>query len=149
MSMGGCFVSFAGLRLRQMVIDPTGLNDYIDLPAGQGGPTGTQTVEQAWDVVRTLLPETFAGEVLEGADLGETCFYMTPSHVDEAHAALQKRDVAALVKRFVDEPGLYSDVYWANVWQDDPVELEKMMRGLVRFFAAAASRRDAVMYWVG
>ena len=125
--MGGCFVSFDGYRLRKIVIDPT----------------GRQTVEQAWDVVRSLLPETADGELLEGADLGEMCLYLTPSRVEDAHAQLAGRYAAALVRHFMDEPQRYEELYWAHVWREDPDWLEQMIRDLMQFFAAA--RRDAVM----
>ncbi len=149
MSAGGCFVSVGGYRLRKIVIDPTGLYEYFDTPADSGGPTGRQTVEQAWDVVQALLPETVNGATLEGADLGETCLYLTPSRVVEAHAQLLTRDVSALVKHFVDEQERYKDLYWANVWHDDTPWLEQTIRELMQFFAAAAARGDAVIFYVG
>ncbi|MES2947769.1 MAG: DUF1877 family protein [Pseudomonadota bacterium] len=151
MSMGGCFVSVGGYRLRKIVIDPTDLHAYFETPADSGGPTGRQTVEQAWHVVQTLLPETVNGDMLEGADLGEMCIYLTPSRVADAHAQLLKRDASALVRHFVDEQDRYQDLYWANVWVEDEATewLEQMIRDLMQFFAAAASRRDAVIFYVG
>jgi hypothetical protein len=149
MSMGGCFVSVDGHRLRKIVIDPTGLYDYFETSVDSGGPTGSQTVEQAWHVVQTLLPETVNGDVLEGSDLGEMCLYLTPSRVEEAHLQLLKRDASALVRHFVDEPERYKDLYWANVWHEDTKWLEQILRDLMQFFAVAASRRDAVIFYVG
>lgn len=149
MSIGGCFVSVGGYRLRQILIDPTNLYAYCETPADAGGPTGQQTVEQAWHVVQTLLPETVDGDVLEGSDLGEMCLYLTPSQVEEADAQLLKRDASALVRHFVDEQERYKDLYWANVWCEDTQWLEQMIRELMQFFAAAASRGDAVIFYVG
>ncbi|MES2583462.1 MAG: DUF1877 family protein [Pseudomonadota bacterium] len=149
MSMGGCFISVSGYRLRQIVIDPTDLYAYSETPAEAGGPTGQQSVEQAWHVVQTLLPETVNGDVLEGADLGEMCLYLTPSRVEEAHVQLLQRDAAAVVRPFVDEQKRYEDLYWANVWREDTQWLEQMIRELMQFFADAASRGDAVIFYVG
>jgi Domain of unknown function (DUF1877) len=149
MSMGGCFVSLGGYRLRKIVIDPTGLYDYFETPVDSGGPTGRQTVEQAWNVVQTLLPETVNGDTLDGSDLGEVCLYLTPTRVKEAHSQLGKRDASALVRHFVDEQERYKELYWANVWYEDTKWLEQMIRELMQFFADAATRGDAVIFYVG
>ena len=72
-----------------------------------------------------------------------------PSRVADAHAQLLKRDASALVRHFVDEQERYKDLYWANVWHDDTEWLEEMIRDLMKFFADAAARGDAVIFYVG
>jgi Domain of unknown function (DUF1877) len=148
MSMGGCFVSVGRHKLRKIVIDPTGLHEYFKTPFDAGGPTGQQTVEQAWDAIRTLLPETVSGNELEDSDLGEICLYLTPSQVIDAHAQLLMRDASAIVSHFVNEPEHYTDLYWANVWREETTSLEQIVMDVKGFFATAATRGDAVIFYV-
>jgi len=61
MSIGGAFYALDRYRLRALVIDPSTVSGFLHSPAAQGGPHDSQTVEQAWDVVRTLLPEAVDG----------------------------------------------------------------------------------------
>ncbi|SOD30241.1 protein of unknown function [Variovorax sp. YR752] len=147
MSIGGAFYALDRYRLRALVIDPSTVSGFLHAPAAQGGPHDSQTVEQAWDVVRTLLPEAVDGEELDGTD-GLGCIYLTAAHVERTAARLAQRDVAELMGRFTGEPAKFSELYWAKVWQDGARDLEGFMEGVKRFFAGAAARRDAVVFYI-
>jgi hypothetical protein len=154
MSIGGAFYALDRYRLRALVIDPATVPGFI---RGQGvgsggsdghdGPSDSQTVEQAWDVVRTLLPEAVEGEELDGTGaLG--CIYLTAAHVERTAARLAQRDVQALMVQFTGEPAKFAELYWAKVWQDGAKELAAFLEGVKRFFAGAAARRDAVVFYL-
>lgn len=147
MSVGGAFYAIDRYRLRALVIDPATVGDMIRKPAEQGGPTGVQTVEQAWDVVQTLLPEAVDGETLEGTG-GLGCIYLTASHVERTAARLAQRSVPALVRLFAAEPARHAELYWAKAWLEDTDGLQEFMEGVQRFFADAAARRDAVVFYM-
>ena len=147
MSIGAAFHALDRYRLRALVIDPSTVSDFLHSPAEQGGPHYSQTVEQAWDVVRTLMPEAVDGEELEGTD-GLGCIYLTAAHVERAAARLAQCDVAELMGRFMGEPAKFAELYWARVWQDGTQDLAGFMEGVKRFFAAAAARRDAVVFYI-
>jgi len=147
LSIGAAFYALDRYRLRALVIDPSTVSDFLHSPAEQGGPHYSQTVEQAWDVVRTLMPEAVDGEELEGTD-GLGCIYLTAAHVERAAARLAQCDVAELMGRFMGEPAKFAELYWARVWQDGTQDLAGFMEGVKRFFAAAAARRDAVVFYI-
>ena len=147
MSVGGAFYAIDRYRLRGLVIDPATVSDLIHRPAVQGGPTASETVEQAWDVVQTLLPEAVDGEALDGTD-GLGCIYLTASHVEHSAARLAHRNVPELVRLFASEPARFAELYWAKVWLEDVEALQEFMEGVQRFFAAAAARRDAVVFYM-
>lgn len=147
MSVGGAFYAIDRYRLRALVIDPATVADLIRKPAEQGGPNDSQTVEQAWDVVQTLLPEAVDGETLEDTD-GLGCIYLTASHVERSAARLVHRNVPELVRFFAQEPERHAELYWAKAWQDDVEGLCEFMEGVQRFFAAAAARRDAIVFYM-
>ncbi|MET3179431.1 UNVERIFIED_ORG: hypothetical protein ABIC43_002587 [Variovorax guangxiensis] len=147
MSIGAAFYALDRYRLRALVIDPSTVSGFLNSPAAQGGPHDSQTVEQAWDVVRTLMPEAIDGEELDGTD-GLGCIYLTAAHVERAAARLAQCDVSELVGRFTGEPSKFGELYWAKVWQDGAQDLADFMEGVKRFFAGAASRRDAVLFYI-
>ena len=147
MSIGAAFYALDRYRLRALVIDPSTVSGFLDAPEAQGGPHASQTVEQAWDVVRALLPEAVDGEQLEGTD-GLGCIYLTASHVERAALRLARRNVPELIERFAAEPAKFAELYWAHVWQDGARELAEFMEGVKRFFAGAAERRDAVVFYI-
>jgi len=146
-SLGGAFYAIDRYRLRGLVIDPATLPGLIRKPADQGGPNDSQTVEQAWDVVQTLLPEVVDGEPFDGPD-GLGCIYLTASHVERSAARLAQRSVPTLVRLFVEDPAPYAELYWAKVWLEDVDALQAFMEGVQRFFAEAAARRDAVVFYM-
>jgi hypothetical protein len=147
MSVGGAFYAIDRYRLRGLVIDPSTVSDLIHRPDGPGGPTASETVEQAWDIVQTLLPEAVDGEELDGTD-GLGCIYLTASHVEHSAARLAHRNVPELVRLFASEPARFAELYWAKVWLEDVEALQEFMEGVQRFFAAAAARRDAVVFYM-
>ncbi|MET3497553.1 DUF1877 family protein [Variovorax boronicumulans] len=147
MSIGGAFYAIDRYRLRALVMDPATLADLVRKPADQGGPTDSQTVEQAWDVVQALMPEAVDGEPLAGTD-GLGCVYLTASHVERSAARLAHRSVPQLLRLFAEEPDRHAALYWAKAWQDDIEGLREFMEGVQRFFAAAAARRDAVVFYM-
>jgi len=147
MSIGAAFYALDRYRLRALVIDPSTVSGFLNSPAAQGGPHDSQTVEQAWDVVRTLMPEAVDGEELDGTD-GLGCIYLTAAHVERAAQRLAECDVTELVGRFTGEPAKFGELYWAKVWQDGAQDLADFMEGVKRFFAGAASRRDAVLFYI-
>ncbi len=147
MSIGGAFHALDRYRLRALVIDPSTVSGFLNTPPAQGGPHAQQTVEQAWDVVRTLLPEAVDGEMLDGTD-GLGCIYLTAAHVERAAARLAQCDVQALVGRFTGEPERFAELYWAKVWQDGARDLAGLLDDVKRFFAGAAERRDAVVFYI-
>ena len=147
MSIGAAFYALDRYRLRGLVIDPSTVSDFLHTPETRGGPHASQTVEQAWDVVRVLLPEAVDGEQLEGTD-GLGCIYLTASHVERAALRLARCDVPELMARFAGEPAKFAELYWAHVWQDGARNLADFMEGVKRFFAEAAARRDAVVFYI-
>ena len=147
MSVGGAFYAIDRYRLRGLVIDPATVSGLIHKPAGQGGPNDSQTVEQAWDVVQTLLPEAVDGEPLDGTD-GLGCIYLTASHVERSAARLAQRSVPKLARLFAEDPAPYAELYWAKVWLEDIDALQAFMEGVQRFFVEAAARRDAVVFYM-
>ncbi|KQW63963.1 DUF1877 family protein [Variovorax sp. Root411] len=147
MSIGAAFYALDRYRLRALVIDPSTVSGFVNSPAEQGGPHDSQTVEQAWDVVRTLMPEAVDGEEFDGTD-GLGCIYLTAAHVERAAARLAQCDVAELVGRFTGEPAQFGELYWTKVWQEGAQELAEFLEGVKRFFAAAAARRDAVVFYI-
>ncbi|MDH6167780.1 hypothetical protein M2282_002930 [Variovorax boronicumulans] len=147
MSIGAAFYAFDRYRLRGLVIDPSSVSGFLHSPEDQGGPHASQTVEQAWDVVRALLPEAVDGEELDGTD-GLGCIYLTASHVERAAARLARRSVPEAMARFTGEPAQFAELYWAKVWQNGAEDLADFMEGVKRFFAAAAERRDAVVFYI-
>lgn len=150
MSIGAAFHALDRYRLRALVIDPATVPAFLRTLPGNDGPHDSLSVEQAWDVVRTLLPEAVDGEALEGTGaLG--CIYLTAAHVELAAARLAQRDVPALVARFTAEPAQFAELYWARVWQDGESgakDLAGFLEGVKRFFAGAAARRDAVVFQI-
>jgi len=147
LSIGAAFHALDRYRLRALVIDPSTVSGFLNTAAAKGGPHDSQTVEQAWDVVRTLMPEAVDGEELDGTD-GLACIYLTAAHVERAAARLAQCDVAALVGRFTAEPAKFGELYWAKVWQESAQDLAGFMEGVKRFFAGAAARRDAVLFYI-
>ena len=148
MSIGGAFYAFDRYRLRELVIDPSRVPGFLfHTSEDKGGPHASQTVEQAWDVVRVLLPEAVDGEELEGTE-GLGCIYFTASHVERAAARLARRSVPELVARFTGEPAQFAELYWAKTWQGSAEDLADFMEGVKRFFAEAAARRDAVVFYI-
>jgi len=146
-SIGAAFYAFDRYRLRGLVIDPSSVSGFLHSTEDKGGPHASQTVEQAWDVVRVLLPEAVDGEELAGTD-GLGCIYLTPSHVERAAARLARRSVPEAMARFTGEPAQFAELYWAKVWQNGTEDLADFMEGVKRFFAAAAERRDAVVFYI-
>jgi uncharacterized ferritin-like protein (DUF455 family) len=147
-SIGGAFYAFDRYRLRELVIDPASVSRFLfHTPQDKGGPHASQTVEQAWDVVRVLLPEAVDGEQLEGTD-GLGCTYLTASHVERAAARLARRSVPDAMARFTGEPAQFAQLYWAQVWQNGAQDLADFLEGVKRFFAEAAARRDAVVFYI-
>jgi hypothetical protein len=119
MSIGGAFYALDRYRLRALVIDPATVPGFI---RGQG-------VE------------------LDGTGaLG--CIYLTAAHVERTAARLAQRDVQALMVQFTGEPAKFAELYWAKVWQDGAKELAAFLEGVKRFFAGAAARRDAVVFYL-
>ena len=55
MSIGAAFHALDRYRLRALVIDPSTVSGFLNTASAKGGPHDSQTVEQAWDVVRTLM----------------------------------------------------------------------------------------------
>ncbi|CAA2102037.1 DUF1877 family protein [Variovorax paradoxus] len=147
MSIGGAFYALDRYRLRALVIDPSTVPGFIRSPAGPDSPSDSHTVEQAWDVVRTLLPEAVDGETLDETG-GLGCIYLTAAHVERAAARLAQRDVQALVGQFTGEPAKFAELYRARAWQDGASELAGLLEGVKRFFAGAAARRDAVVFYI-
>jgi hypothetical protein len=147
MSIGGVFYALDRYRLRALVIDPSTVAGFLASPAAQGGPHDSQAVEQAWDVVRTLLPEAVDGEMLEGTD-GLGCIYFTAAHVERAAARLAACDVQGLVQKFTGEPSKFAELYRAATWQGASTELAAFLQNVKRFFAVAAGRRDAVVFYI-
>jgi hypothetical protein len=147
MSIGAGFYALDRYRLRALVIDPSTVSGFLNSPAAQGGPHDNQTVEQAWDVVRALLPEAVDGEMLDGTD-GLGCIYFTAAHVERAAARLAACEVRGLVGRFTSEPAKFAELYRAATWQGATTELAAFLEGVKHFFAAAAGRRDAVVFYI-
>lgn len=147
MSIGAAFYALDRFRLRALVIDPSTVPGFLALPCAQGGPHDVQAVAQAWDVVRTLVPEAVAGEALDGTE-GLGCIYLTAAHVERAAVQLAQCDVPALVAGFTGEPAKFAELYRARVWQDGAQELAGLLQGVKRFFAGAAERRDAVVFYI-
>ena len=50
--------------------------------------------------------------------------------------------------RFTAEPAKFGELYWAKVWQEGAQDLAGFMEGVKRFFAGAAARRDAVLFYI-
>ena len=42
----------------------------------------------------------------------------------------------------------FGELYWAKVWQEGAQDLAGFMEGVKRFFAGAAARRDAVLFYI-
>lgn len=151
MSIGAAFYALDRYRLRALVVDPATVSGFLRSPPAQGGPHECQTVEQAWDVVRTLMPEAVDGEMLDGTD-GLGCIYLTAAHVERAAARLAQCDVQALVGRFTGEPARFAELYWAETWQGSAThgrnDLADFLAGVKHFFAGAAERRDAVVFYI-
>lgn len=147
MSIGAGFYALDRYRLRALVIDPSTVSGFLHSPAELGGPHDSQTVEQAWDVVRALLPEAVDGEMLEGTD-GLGCIYFTAAHVERAAARLAACEVRGLVAKFTGEPAKFAELYRAALWQGATTELAAFLEGVKRFFAEAAGRRDAVVFYI-
>lgn len=150
MSIGAAFHALDRYRLRALVIDPSTVPAFLGTPAARDGPHDVQSVEQAWDVVRTLLPEAVDGEMLDGTG-GMGCIYLTAAHVERAAARLAQRDVQALVRQFTGEPAKYAELYRARAWLEGERgarDLAACLDGVRRFFAGAAARRDAVLFYI-
>jgi len=147
MSIGAAFFAIDRYRLRGLVIDPASVSGFLRTPAEEEGPHARQTVEQAWDVVRTLLPAAVDGEFLEGTD-GMGCVYLTASHVERSAERLAQLDVQAVVRDFARDPDGFSKLYRAAFWQENAEALLGLLLGVQRFFAEAAARRDAVVFHI-
>jgi hypothetical protein len=147
MSIAASFFAIDRYRLRALVIDPTSVAAFLRMPAAQEGPHDRQTVEQAWDVVRSLLPAAVDGEFLEGTD-GMGCIYLTASHVEQSAARIAGLDMQALVRDFASDPDGFAKLYWSTFWQENAQQLLVFLQGVQRFFAEAAARRDAVVFFI-
>lgn len=147
MSIAATFFAIDRYRLRGLVIDPATVSGFLRTPAEQEGPHARQAVEQAWDVVRTLLPAAVDGEFLEGTD-GMGCVYLTASHVERSAERIARLDVQALAQDFASDPDGFAQLYWATFWQENAQGLLAFLQGVQRFFADAAARRDAVVFFI-
>ncbi|RQO35473.1 DUF1877 domain-containing protein [Variovorax sp. KBW07] len=147
MSIGASFFAIDRYRLRGLVIDPTSVPGYLRTPADEEGPHAQQTVEQAWDVVRSLLPAAVDGEFLEGTG-GMGCIYLTASHVERSAARIAPLDMQALARDFASDPDGFAELYWSAFWQENAPRLLVFLQGVQRFFADAAARRDAVVFYI-
>lgn len=147
MSIGAAFHALDRYRLRALVIDPATVAGFLSSPPDRGGPHDSLTVEQAWDVVRALLPESVDGEMLEGTE-GLGCVYLTAAHVERAAARLAACDTQSLVGGFIGEPAKFAGLYRAEALQGATPHLVALLEGVKRFFAVAAGRRDAVVFYI-
>lgn len=145
MSVGAYFAAIGKKQIQNLLDDPFSMGEFLDKSPEDGGPRATQTVEQAWDVVRSLLPESIGDDFIEESDVGEFgLFHMPAAEVPGAATLLAGRDMEALAQAFSNEPD--GELYWSEVWGNNPDELTGYFKDIAAFFAEAASRGDAVLF---
>lgn len=153
MSMGGSYIALNKDKLDALLSDPqASLSAFVFDDANQALIT-TYSLEQAWDAFRCLfeddLPELNGGEFLQDADLGEGCFLISAPQVSSLAAQLAGISADDLRALFDLEQFQAADFYWENVWKEDFEEISEMFAGLVTFFEGAASRDEAMLFYVG
>ncbi|ABM39039.1 DUF1877 family protein [Polaromonas naphthalenivorans] len=153
MSMGARYIALHKDRLNALLSDPqASLSAFVFDDANQALIT-SYSLEQAWDAFRCLLeddlPELNGGEFLQDADLGEGCFLISAPQVSSLAEQLAGFSADDLRAMFDSEQFQAADFYWENVWKENFEEISEMFAGLVTFFEGAASRDEAMLFYVG
>lgn len=152
MSMGGCYVSINENELNTIISENKSLSDFVfrrekDLPSC--------SLEQAWDAVRILftdnIPDIFGIDVLEGVDLGETCFIISPE--DAALVSKQLNDTTDddITDMYHSSSFQNEDFYWADFWKEENNfnDIKDMIKELQQFFIQVAEDGNAVLFYIG
>jgi len=153
MSMGACYVAIQKDTLDELLASPqASLSDFVFDDAN--APFITRySLEQAWDAFRCLfeddLPDLSGDELLQGVDLGECCFLIYPDQVARLAKGLAEFTLEELKTKFDSEEFQTADFYWETAWKEDFTEIAEMFNGLVAFFAGAAQRDEAMLFYIG
>lgn len=153
MSMGGCYVAIHKDKLNELLDDENvSLSEFV-FEEANAALMDKYSLEQAWDAFRHLfmedIPELLGEEPLEDTDLGEGCFLICAEDVANIAAQLAAISAEDLKARFESEEFQTADFYWDNVWREDFDAVAEMFEGLVKYFAAAAQRGDAMLFYIG
>lgn len=153
MSMGARYIALHKDRLNALLSDPqASLSAFVFDDANQALIT-SYSLEQAWDAFRCLLeddlPELNGGEFLQDADLGEGCFLISADVVSSLAEQLAGFTIEDLTRYFHSEWFQEAELYWGDTWKNDFKGILEIFEGLVKFFEGAASRDEAMLFYVG
>lgn len=153
MSMGGSYIALHKDRLDALLSDPqASLSAFVFDDAHQALIT-TYSLEQAWDAFRCLfeddLPKLNGDAFLKGADLGECCFLISADMVSSLAEQLAGFTIEDLTRYFHSEWFQEAELYWGDTWKNDFKGILEIFEGLVKFFEGAASRDEAMLFYVG
>jgi hypothetical protein len=150
MSIGACYYSIDSQRVASLLGEPDSLVEQLSASEDKGGPASELTVEQAWDVVKSLLPESIGDDFIDAPDAGEMgVFHMPATEVSSASMRLNSKNLEELVADFSALAGEHAELYWADYWAENSDDLLEVLRDVVLFFAKAAERGDAVLFCIG
>lgn len=150
MSIGACFYSIDATVIATLLDNPDLIGEHLDLDPSAGGPKAELTVEQAWDVVRALLPESIGDDFLEAPDAGEMgVFHMSAADVATAAQRLDAKNLPELIREFSALSGEHAELYWAEYWAENSEDLKEVLNDVVHFFISSAARGDAVLFCIG
>lgn len=137
MSMNYFFAAFEQSAIDAMKEDHSLIDDYVF--SNKSALLSTD-VATAWDVLNHLL-DGDGFEAVEFFDdaLSNGGFFLSTDEVKEQANALSKWQPSAVLERFqnLDEN---ADLYWINVYQDDPEDLLEEFDKLVDFYTKAAEQ---------
>lgn len=153
MSMGGSYIALHKDRLDALLANPqASLSAFVFDDANQALIT-RYSLEQAWDAFRCLfeddLPELNGSELLQDADLGEGCFLISADEVSNLARKLSAFTAEDLKHSFDSEWFQNADIYWGETYKTNFKDFFDIFNGLVKFFEGAASRDEAMLYYVG
>lgn len=144
MTVPGLFYALPRHDLRGLLIEPTGIDDYLQRSAAQGGPLDLLDQGVLWQQDMELLAEIEAGVAVPDT-LALQCWVWPADLVSDCAHRLAQIPAASLVQRMQAwqkaQDGAEPDIEALRQW----VRRQAALRS---FWQAAAQRRDAVLLYV-
>lgn len=144
MSVQGLFYALPRHALRGLLVEPAGIDDYLQRSVAQGGPLEMLDQGSPWQLDMQLLPEIEAGVAVEGTPALHCWIWPADLVSDSAHR-LAAVTAASLVQRMQA---------WQKAQADGSPDTEALRQWVRRqaalrsFWQAAAMRRDAMLLYV-
>ncbi|QMV73764.1 hypothetical protein HS961_13510 [Comamonas piscis] len=144
MSVQGLFYALPRHGLRALLVEPSGIDDYLQRHAEQGGPLAMLDQGSWWQQDMQRLSEIEAGVAVDGT-LAQHCWAWPADLVTDSAQGLSAITATQLVQRMhawqKAQDGMPPDIDALRYW----VRRQAALRS---FWQAAAQRRDAVLLYV-